>query len=63
MSIIGTLRTSDYLGYKNYVSERVDYPMGWWHVDGKLKINENWVTVKDSVFLDMGATVTYTIPW
>ncbi|MES2566260.1 MAG: hypothetical protein V4565_05305 [Bacteroidota bacterium] len=40
-----------------------NYPMGWWHITlNKTKSGVNSV-VYDSVFVDMGGTAIYTIPW
>lgn len=47
-------------GWFDYIG---NYPMGWWHI--LITKNKGGVitNIHDSIFIDMGATASYTIPW
>jgi hypothetical protein len=40
-----------------------DYPMGWWHMTGEKTKNGIHTIINDSIYLGMGATASYNIPW
>ncbi len=51
----------------SYLSNNIpflgNYPMGWWHITLNKTKSSVSSTVYDSVYIDMGGTATYTIPW
>lgn len=40
-----------------------DYPMGLWHITFDKTKSGVHTVINDSIFLDMGATASYTVPW
>jgi hypothetical protein len=62
-SFKGKVQTSYFPGIDNYFSNIDGYPMGWWHIDLKKYKNGVHSNLTDSVYIDMGETKIYTIPW
>jgi hypothetical protein len=58
------IASGDGLSYLNNSANYIgNYPMGWWHITlDKTKSGVN-STIYDSIYVDMGGTATYTIPW
>ncbi|OFY82248.1 MAG: hypothetical protein A3F72_09455 [Bacteroidetes bacterium RIFCSPLOWO2_12_FULL_35_15] len=50
------------LGIYSYVNV-CNYPMGWWHITLDKTKNGVHSVINDSIYLDMGADTSYTIPW
>jgi len=51
------------LEFKNDYGTIHNYPMGWWHITLNKTKSGISSTIYDSIYVDMGSTATYTIPW
>jgi len=55
-----TYNSKDFVNGYAYLG---NYPMGWWNITLDKTKNGVKEIIKDSIFIDMGGTVNYTIKW